>query len=443
MTSPITAILIGAGNRGARVYGEYGLHQPGDIDFVGVAEPDEARRARFATEHDVEPALHCATWNELLARPKLADAAVICTQDRMHVEPTLAALRAGYDVLLEKPMATSAADCLLLVNEAERLGRTLQICHVLRYAPFFTKLYELVNSGRLGDVITIEHRENVSWWHMAHSFVRGNWRNLSESAPMILAKCCHDLDILVWVMRQSVAHLSSFGSLAHYAPAHAPAGATQRCTDDCPAADACIFYAPRLYNARPAGAPITHPANKGNFEEHAFMLHALDGGRTPESRWRKLQTSQYGRCVYGTDNDVVDHQVIAMEFERGATCTFTMHGHGDREGRTLRIDGTKATLHGDFAHAPHPQFFTIHDHGGEHEERIEIDPGDSGHGGGDAGVIRDFVAGLRGKPSIHQTTARASLQSHMLAFAAEHSRTHGGVAVEMATFEGWVMSDGL
>ena len=435
MTAPITAILIGAGNRGARVYGEYGLLQPSDIEFVGVAEPDDARRARFSTGHDVNPEFQCASWSELLAKPKLADAAVICTQDQKHIEPTLAALRAGYDVLLENPMATTAADCILLVNEAERLGRTLQICHVLRYAPFFTRLYHIINSGRLGDVITIEHRENVSWWHMAHSYVRGSWSRLNESAPMILAKCCHDLDILVWVMRQSVARLSSFGSLSHYAPAHAPAGATPRCTDNCPAADDCIFYAPRHYDARPARAPSTHPANKSGFGEHPFMLYALDGGNTPDSRWCTLQTSPYGRCVYGAGNDVVDHQVIVMEFERGATCTFTVHGHSDREGRTLRIDGSRATLHGDFAHAPYPQFFTIHDHGSDSAERIDIDPDESGHGGGDPGVIRDFVAGLRGRPSIHQTTARTSLQSHLLAFAAEHSRTHGGVAIEISSFE--------
>lgn len=434
--NPLRLLLIGAGNRGARVYGDYGLHHPHEVEFIGVAEPDPTRRARFATEHDVEPTMQTPSWNELLAMQKQADAVVICTQDQMHVEPTLAALRAGYDVLLEKPMATSAADCLALVTEAERLGRTLQICHVLRYAPFFTKLYEVVNSGVLGEVITIDHRENVSWWHMAHSFVRGNWRNQEQSAPMILAKCCHDLDILTWVMRQTVSRLGSFGSLSHYAHTHAPEHAPARCTEDCPVASECIFYAPRLYHAWPVGAAASHPARSGFFEKHDFMLHALEGGQTPESRWDRLKTSDYGRCVYHCDNDVVDHQVIAMQFERGATCTFTMHGHSDREGRTLRIDGTKATLIGDFAHAPYPQFFTLHPHGTDRVERIDISAGESGHGGGDEGVIRDFLAGLHGKPSIHQTTARASLQSHMLAFASEYSRTHGGVVVDMLKFAG-------
>ncbi|RLC55290.1 MAG: gfo/Idh/MocA family oxidoreductase, partial [Chloroflexota bacterium] len=246
MSQPFTAILIGAGNRGHDAYGAYALRHPDEIRFVAVAEPHDIRRARFAQAHGIPPERQFHTWEDLLALGKIADAALICTLDRMHVEPTLAALEAGYDVLLEKPMATTVADCVRLVQTAERTGRLLQICHVLRYTPFFSILHDIVASGRLGDIITVEHRENVTFWHMAHSYVRGNWRNSRIESPMILAKCCHDMDILFWNLGP-VKRLSSFGSLIHYRAEKAPPGAPARCTDGCPHQAECPWSAPRLY----------------------------------------------------------------------------------------------------------------------------------------------------------------------------------------------------
>ena len=325
-------------------------------------------------------------------------------------------------------MATSPADCALLVNTAERLGRTLQICHVLRYTNFFSTLYDIVRSGRLGEVVSIDHRENVAWYHMAHSFVRGNWGNEAASNPMILAKCCHDLDILLWIMGQSVARLTSYGSLFHFRPQAAPVSATLRCQGDgttvCPAAASCMFYAPRLYDAEAKDAV----PSDFTFTPSGFMLNALSGGNTAESRWETLKTSQYGRCVYRCDNDVVDRQVIALEFENGVPCTFTMHGHSDRENRTMRWDGTKATLYAEFGYAEF-QEIRICDHGGTYhtvkEQIIVPQSADSGHGGGDHGLVRDFLLAVQGKVSPRQTTARASLESHLLAFAAEVSRKSG------------------
>ena len=212
--------MIGAGNRATWSYGPYALQHPDEIQFIAVAEPDAERRARFASYHDIPAEMQFASWEELAARPQLARAAINCTQDRTHYASTLALLRAGYDVLLEKPIAPTRAECIALVEEAERLGRLLQVCHVLRFTAFFTALYDIVNSGRLGRIITIDHRENVSYWHMSHSFVRDNWRNEALSAPMILAKCCHDLDILYWNLGAPVRALQSFGSLIHFRPEH-------------------------------------------------------------------------------------------------------------------------------------------------------------------------------------------------------------------------------
>ncbi|MCS7055131.1 MAG: Gfo/Idh/MocA family oxidoreductase [Thermoflexales bacterium] len=422
----VEAVMIGAGNRAIWSYGPYALQHPDEIRFIAVAEPDAARRARFATQHNIPAEMQFASWEELVARPQLARAAVNCTQDRMHHASTLALLRAGYDVLLEKPIAPSRDECIALVEAAEQLGRMLQICHVLRYTAFFTALYDIVNSGRLGRIVTIDHRENVSYWHMSHSFVRGNWRNEAHSSPMILAKCCHDLDILVWVMGRRVTRLSSFGSLMHYRIERVAELSDRpippRCTDGCPIEATCPWYAPRLYDA-----DIYRRSKLEPFETLGFMLTAADMSHTsPEERWEKLKTSPYGRCVYHCDNDVVDHQTLNLEFEGGATCTFTMHGHSDREGRTMRWDGTRATLYGDFSEG-RPHTLRIVDHGSLREEVIHPSTGAGGHGGGDFGLMRDFVKALNGEHTKHQTTARVSLESHLLAFAAEEARKHGCV----------------
>ena len=421
MTDPITAIVLGAGGRGMYAYGPYAIEHPDELKIVAVAEPDEERRARFAQAHGIPEKYQFKTWQEALAQGKLARALLNCTQDQMHFDSTMAALQAGYDVLLEKPIAPTKAECVKLVQTSEALGRVMQICHVLRFTSFFSKLYEIVHSGRLGRIITVDHRENVSYWHMSHSFVRGNWRNEGLSSPMILAKCCHDLDILAWMMGQPVQYLNSFGTLTHYRAENAPAGAPARCTDGCPASDTCPWYAPRLYGAL-----------EGQQARSEWIVTAMGGGDTPQSRWQKLQTSPYGRCVYHCDNDVVDHQVMTLQFPGDVTVTFTIHGHSDTEGRTMRWDGTKATLYGDFSDG-RPYEFRICDHGSGNVEVIQPDSGASGHGGGDEGLMNAFLRTLRGEPVLHQTSARASLESHLMAFAAEESR-HAKQTIDMNAY---------
>ena len=415
MSHPLTAVLIGAGNRGYEAYGPYALAHPNEIRFVAVVEPHEARRARFAEAHDIPPERQFCTWEDILSRRQIADVALICTLDRMHVGPTVAALEAGCDVLLEKPMATTLAGCVQLVQTAERTGRLLQICHVLRYTAFFSTLHDVITSGRLGDVITVEHRENVVYWHMAHSFVRGNWRNSQIESPMILAKCCHDMDILYWNLGPCV-RLNSFGSLIHYRAENAPPGALERCTDDCPVADDCPWYAPRLYLGNYIGWPVS----------------AISEDTSLEARQRALETGPYGRCVYHCDNDVVDHQIVNMEVESGASVALVMHGHSHEEARTMRYDGTRATLRGKFGYG-FGDAIEIHDHLTSRIERIDPQAGGSGHGGGDEGVMAAFVRAVRDSSSAALTSARESLESHLMAFAAEQARVEGAI-VEMATY---------
>jgi predicted dehydrogenase len=410
MSQPIEAVLIGAGGRGYFAYGPYALQHPDQIRFTAVAEPHDERRRRFAEAHGIPPERQFRSWEDLYAQGKIADALLNCTLDRTHLKSTLPALELGYDVLLEKPMANTLEGNVRLVQTAERHGRLLMICHVLRYTSFFSVLHEIIASGRLGDIVTVEHRENVVYWHMAHSFVRGNWRNSHIESPMILAKCCHDLDVLFWNLG-AVVRLNSFGSLIHYRAENAPAGATARCTDACPVADDCPWYAPRLYlrDDGYVGWPVS----------------AISEDTSLEARRRALETGPYGRCVYHCDNDVVDHQTVNMEFESGATGVLFMHGHSHEEGRTMRYDGTRATLRGKFGYGV-GDAIEIHDHLTGRIERVDPEAGGSGHGGGDEGVMSAFVKALH-DPRTAMTTARESLVSHLLAFAAEKARVDGNV----------------
>ncbi len=401
-----SAVLLGAGSRGLLAYGPYARAHPEELEFVAVAEPQPGRRERFAAEHGIPPERQFDSWEALLAEDQLADLLFNCTMDQMHTASTLAAIKAGYDILLEKPMAHSLLDNLRLAQAADASGRLLAICHVLRYTAFFRTLREILRSGRLGRIINVDHRENLIYWHMAHSFVRGNWRNEAGSVPMLLAKCCHDLDILGWLLGQTFTHVSSFGSLTAFTPEHAPPDAPQRCTDGCPHAEACKFYAPRFY------------AKDGD----GFLLNAVAMNASASERLELLATtSPYGRCVWHCDNTVVDHQTVALETADGTTVTLIMQGHGFEECRTMRYDGTLGTLQARLG-GNGGNKITLRDHHSGRSEQIPVQDAASGHGGGDFGIVASFLRAARGEPDKDLPTARESLESHLLAFAAEEAR---------------------
>ncbi len=428
MTRPVTLALIGAGARGAYAYGSYALAHPQEVRFVAVAEPDPIRRQRFAETHDLDDDRCFESWEELLSQGQMADGILIATQDQLHVEPTVAALEAGYHVLLEKPMAHTLEGCVRLVQAAERTGRILQICHVLRYTPFWQTLHRIVTSGELGDIITVEHRENVAWWHMAHSFVRGNWRRAELSSPMILAKCCHDLDLLVWNLQRPVVRLSSVGSLIHFRPENAGPEIPERCTDGCPIEAECPFSALGIYlDARLLPGP--RALEPGETAPPVWPFITMTDDLTWEGRRRAIENGPYGRCVYRCDNDVVDHQVVSMELAGGTSVVLVMHGHSNEEHRSMRYDGTRATLRARFGN---PSEIVLHPHGGAPRTIPIPQAQGGGHGGGDWGTFRAFLQVLRGE-TAPLTDVRTSLESHLLAFAAEEARlTHG--VVEMAEF---------
>ncbi|HWQ45680.1 MAG TPA: Gfo/Idh/MocA family oxidoreductase [Longilinea sp.] len=458
-TRPIHAILIGAGNRGADSYAPYALQHPQELRFVAVAEPDPVRRARFASAHNIPIERQFSGWEELLDRPPLGEAALVCTQDWQHTAPALAAMRAGYHVLLEKPMAPTEKECRTLVKTSEETGQQLHICHVLRYTAHGKKLSEILHSGQLGEIVDIDHRENVSWWHMAHSFVRGAWRNADQSNPMILAKCCHDLDFLPWISGQTCVRLSSTGSLLEFKADHAPAGAPKRCTDGCPVQASCIYYAPWLYmelvpfwrsfvatgQGLPAALIRTYlkspqliraasavvPFLRQVTQYRGWPLGVLAEDPTPENILHALQTGPYGRCVYACDNNVVDHQVVMMEFSGGASVTLTMHGHSHIEYRSTKVEGTRGRLMAELGNGG--AWITVDDHRSGKRQRFNTSgPTGEGHGGGDAELMAGFVASVRGQ-AAPLTPARESLASHLLAFAAETSRLKHSV-VETSDF---------
>lgn len=461
--TPVTAVLIGAGARGRGAYGKWGLNHPDRIRFIAVAEPSGERLKAFADEHNIDPRNRFSDWRDLLAEEKLADVCLICTQDQMHTEPALAALNAGYDVLLEKPMAVNEEDCLRLVETSEKQQRQLRICHVARYAGFFQTLKQAIHDGLIGTPIHVNHSENVASWHFAHGFVRGNWRKSAESSPVILAKTCHDLDLLYWLLDSPAESVHSFGTLSFFHSGNAPKGAPRRCTDGCPKEKTCPWYAPRLYVTAESLIRITtlaesrlvnalgslalnapnllklfsvfYPPFKTLVHWDQWPATVVTENCTVEEKWQAMHSGPYGRCVFYCDNDVPDHQTVNIQFRSGATATMTMQGHSYLDGRWVRIDGSLGTLMGHFTHAGEE---LLHfDHRSLKKTRlwkagISLKP----HGGGDDLLMESFVRSLRAENQADDalntmTSARDSLESHLMAFAAELSRLEKRV-VELA-----------
>lgn len=461
MSEPVKAILIGAGQRGALDYAPYALRNPQELRFVAVAEPLLERRQSFALQHSIPESEQYESWEPLLAQPRKGQAALVCTQDQMHTQPTMAALRMGYDVLLEKPMATTVEECRQLVSAAEASGRQLHVCHVLRYTRHFQIMREIIQSGVLGQIINMDHRENISWWHMAHSYVRGNWATEARSCPMILAKCCHDFDILLWLLDRKCERLSSTGALLHFRAENAPPGAPLHCLDGCPISETCPYYAPWIYlDLVPlwravARSPEWLPRTAAQIQLKApWLIRLLSGvvpilrqvsdyrgwpasvvifNPTPEALSEALQSGPYGRCVYRCDNDVVDQQVVNMQFEGGLSATLTMHGHSHLESRTTRIEGTRASLQAYLSLAE--AWIKVSEHRSGHEQSYRTATSiQSGHAGGDEGLIRAFVRSVS-KATTEEplSTAQTALESHLMAFAAEEARRSRRV-VEMKEY---------
>ncbi|SEM57865.1 Oxidoreductase family, C-terminal alpha/beta domain [Paenibacillus sp. cl141a] len=410
----LTAVLLGAGSRGRYIYGPYAEKFPNELKFVAVAEPDDERRQRFAEIHQIAEEHVYHSWEQAFEQGKIADVMIICTLDRMHYIPTMKALELGYHVMLEKPMSPNARECIELEQASLKFKRLLVVTHVLRYSPFWSGIKKCIEDGELGAIGTIQLTENVGYHHMVHSYVRGNWRNSEETSPMILAKSCHDLDLISWLMDEPCTAVSSFGSLLHFKAENAPEGSTNRCIDGCGVERECAFSAIKMYLEQPAD----HWAR--------YMTHDL----SQEGIIRALKEGPFGRCVYRCDNNVVDHQVVNMEFASGANANFIMSGLTQSGTRRVQIMGTQGEIMGDMDKGS----FTLYRYATGEEIEIKCSVQGDGHGGGDERMVSSFLQNVhKFDRNMTQglTSATASLQSHLIAFASERSRLQQGRSIKL------------
>jgi predicted dehydrogenase len=423
-TEPLTVAVIGAGAR-SRSYCNHALKHPERMKVVAVAEPDAERRNHFADMHQVPPEMRFADYRELAKRPRLAEAVVNGTMDDLHYESSMPMIEKGYHLLLEKPIAPTQREVCDLIDATRRRGVTVMICHVLRYAPFYRQIKNLLDEGRIGQVVALRTSECVSYHHMATAFVRGKWNRSETSNPILLAKCCHDLDIIAWLMSGlAVRKVASFGSLSMFRPENAPAGAADRCLAGCEVEATCPYSARRLYVDASFG--FSYPW--GMFTEPAKL--------TREQKLESLrQDNPYGRCVWRCDNNVYDHQNVIVEFANGATATHDLFCGTARPTRTIHLMGDVGEIVGDFetgvvqARTFDPASTEPR---GYREQVIDTKAtgggGQGGHGGGDGGLIEDFVRTLRGsQPSPGATRIEDSLTGHIIGFAADESVRTGKV----------------
>ena len=421
MTTPVTFAICGCGSRGLEAYAPYQELHPERMRIVAGADSRPERLAMLRERYGLAEDRCFASDEELLAQPRLADAMIIATQDRQHVPAALAALDKGYHLLLEKPISPDLDQCRQLVEKARETGRMVVVCHVLRYTKFYGTLEAMLRRGEIGKIETIDAVEHVAYWHQAHSFVRGNWRRSDETSPMILAKSCHDMDILRWLAGERCLKVQSFGSLDYFRPDRAPAGAAERCLDGCACKAACPYDAEKIY--------LTAPHSGLRTKGPGWPCNVLCDEPTEERIYEALRTGPYGRCVFHCDNDVVDHQTVNLEFANNIHATFTMTAFTDTCRRTIHVTGTLGEIIGDMeAQTLRLRRF------GQPEEVIDLRTGDgefAGHGGGDMGLIADFCALLSGEKAESLTDVSVSVESHARALAAEQSRLEGGRTVTL------------
>ena len=424
MSKPVTFAICGCGARGLEAYAPYQLTHPEEMKVVAGADVRPERLELLQKRFGV-PAGMCFPSDEaLLAQPKLADVMIVSTQDRQHVSAALKALDKGYHILLEKPISPDLGQCRALQEKARETGRAVVVCHVLRYTKFYAVLEDLLRRGEIGKIETIDAIEHVAYWHQAHSFVRGNWRTSSETSPMILQKSCHDMDILRWLAGAPCLKVQSFGSLDYFKAENAPQGAAPRCLDGCACKDACPYDAEKIY--------VTDPRTGIRGRGKGWPCAVLASEPDEDKIYAALRTGPYGRCVFHCDNNVVDHQTVNLEFEGNIHATFTMTAFTQDCRRTIKVTGTLGEIEGDMAKnaltlrrfGRPEETFDLNEEGGQF----------SGHGGGDFGLMASFCRLIARGGGAGLTGVDASVESHVMALAAEASRLDGGRTIALAGF---------
>ena len=408
-------VIVGCGNRGLDAYGSWIADHSEEVEVVGLVDPQPNR---IALARRIFPQVKNSAvfkdWQDFLAHPAMADGVILATQDQQHREAAVACAHRGYHLLLEKPMAPTEEECREIVAEVLRTGIIFAVAHVLRYAPHFLEIHRLIREGAVGEVVTIQHAEDVAYWHMAHAFVRGNWRNQVGSSFMLLSKSCHDIDLLRYFTGRPCQRVQSFGSLLHFRREMKPkeAGKALFC-HECTFEPNCPYSSNKIY--------LRDRAAKGY---RGWPLNVLRDDPNEESISEVLREGPYGRCVYECDNDVVDHQVVNLEYEGGVTASFTMSAFNEGGRRTV-VQGTHGIIRAVEGQIRVLDFL----HDSWKEVTVELPQGTADrHGGGDGGLLEAWLSDLRtGKRELIRSGAEESLETHLTTFAAERSRRHGGV----------------
>ena len=412
----ITVAIIGVGNRGGYAYGRLINKEKDLFDIVAICDLKQERLDFYEELFEVKKENLFLDEDEFF-KERRADLLIIATPDDCHVRHTLKAFNVGYDIMVEKPVCETREDCEKLLAAQKKAGSKALVCHVLRYAPAFTKTKELLDAGTIGRLVAINGTEQVAYWHQAHSYVRGIWRNRKGAAPMILAKCCHDLDLFQYYTDSTCVSVSSVGDLTYFTKENAPEGAAERCVD-CPLAEKCPYDAQKFY------------IDKWLVNKPAFMAFPYGALASPPLTEEKLrdavQNGPYGRCVFHCDNDVVDHQITQMTFANGVKATLTMTGLTATGGRRYVFHGTEGEIRLD---EEKDELFIRRF--GEEPQIIDISvlaESGYGHGGGDQGLINDLYGMITGT-STPKTSLQISIESHLMGVCAEESRLKGGELV--------------
>lgn len=411
-----TMAFIGLGNRGF-IYAKL-AKESGRVRITALCDSNEKTLRGAAKELGVADENCFTDADAFFARGRLAETVAISTPDAVHHAQCIVALDAGYHVLLEKPAAVTEEECVDIARHAERLHKKVVVCHVLRYTDFYRKIKEIIDSGEIGEIVHISQSENVGWWHYTQSFVRGKWRNSDTSSPMILAKCCHDFDMINWLMGSRCTTVSSFGELGKFNREHAPAGSGEYCFE-CPLRKECLYSAIE------------------RSEEMPFTMNVPFGFDYSKESIRKFlenKENSYAKCVYRSDNNVVDHQSTVMTFENGATATLNMHAFAQETYRRTIVVGTKGEIVGKFDDgAKKTVTVNIFAPVDKFKPRVyNFSEDTSGHGGGDGGLIAGYLDYVySGIQSADITGIDISVASHQMAFAAEKSRLGGGEPIEI------------
>lgn len=398
---PVSIVAIGAGNR-TNKYLEYVRRNPDKARLIGVVELNDLRRQKVADEFDLDASCCYTDYRDFFRSPLKADAVMICTPENMHFEPAMLAIEAGYHVLLEKPIAQTLEECLAIGEAARRKNVIVSVCHVLRYHPYFIKLKELACSGELGNIISINHCTSVGVDRATHSFVRGLWSREADTNPMLISKCCHDIDFLLWLTKTRCRKITSFGSLRWFRSKNAPEGSAERCID-CKVEAQCPFSAVDLYRVRRDWI--------SNFD--------IPKGKTIDQVIEdELREGKYGRCIYHCDNDVVDHQIVSMEMDSEVTINFSMDLFTLKDHRKTHICLTEGEIDGNETLLRVRRFRggaeTVYDFSNLSHQPF--------HAGADLDIVADFIDAIHSEEKYLRTSIDLSVESHRICFEAERSR---------------------